>query len=49
MSERQILITIDEDSSFWTDDDQEWLMDRLTSTLNTMLCKGHYTIQEFEK
>lgn len=49
MSERQILITIDEAAALWDDDDQEWLMDRLTATLNTMLSKHDYTIEEFKK
>jgi len=49
VSERQILITIDEAAALWDDEDQEWLMGCLTSALNTMLSKRDYTIQEFQK
>lgn len=47
MSERQILITITADH--WDDEDQEWLVERLTGVVNGMLYKGDYTIQEFTK
>lgn len=47
MSERQIVITIT--AEHWDDDDQEWLVELLGNQCNTMLYKGDYTIQEFEK
>lgn len=46
---RQILIEFDEEQTLWDDDDQEWLMERLRSTLNQMISKHDYTIQEFQK
>lgn len=46
---RQILIEFDEEQVLWDDDDQEWLMERLRSTINQMISKYDYTIQEFTK
>lgn len=49
MAERQILITFDEEEMIWDDEDQEWLMERLNATIQQMINKHDYTIQEFTK
>lgn len=49
MSERQILITFDEEELMWDDSDQEWLMERLNATIRQVISKHDYTIQEFTK
>lgn len=49
MTERQILITFNEEEILWDSDDQEWLMERLNATIRQMINKHDYTIQEFTK
>ena len=47
MSERQILITITEES--WDDEDHDWLLERVKNIVSSMLVREDYTIQEFTK